>query len=353
MIVKGKHIIMRTTRGFTILALLMVFVVSCNKQDESNNGVYNGCGNNYNGDVTVSVFTMDPCEITTTTVICGAQVTVSEGLFLSGIGICWSTQENPTAIDSHFSTHPFNLSYTCTITDLVPTTVYHVRAYAFRDTVYYYGEDKCFITDEIGSGNGSYCGHDYVNLGLPSGTLWATCNVGANAPEDYGDYFAWGETTTKTWFSWNNYKYCYDGNYHKLTKYCQRSDYGNNCFTDNLTTLQSCDDAATANWGNGWCIPSTDQWQELRDNTTCVWTTQNGVYGRLFTAKNLSTLFLPATSTDVLEKGNNGYYWSSIINVEQPYDAVSFDLEKTYCEYWPNCNGRSRGISVRPVCYLE
>ena len=117
--------------------------------------------------------------------------------------------------------------------------------------------------------------HTYVDLGLPSGTLWATCNVGANFPEEYGDYFAWGETQPKDTYNWSTYKYA-NGDYDKLTKYCNRSDYGNNGFTDNLTALQTGDDPATANWGSGWRRPSKAQWDELLANTTNQWTAKNG-----------------------------------------------------------------------------
>ena len=103
-------------------------------------------------------------------------------------------------------------------------------------------------------GGNTYNGHEYVDLGLPSGTLWATCNVGADTPEGYGDYFAWGETTPKTTYNWNTYKYCNGGEgLNTLTKYCSDSNFGYNGFTDNLTVLQLMDDdAATVNWGSGW-----------------------------------------------------------------------------------------------------
>lgn len=143
------------------------------------------------------------------------------------------------------------------------------------------------------SGSGTYNGHAYVDLGLPSGTLWATCNVGADTPEGFGDYFAWGETTPKTTYNWSTYQYC-NGDYDQMTKYCDRPDFGYNGFTDNLTVLQPMDDAATTNWGNGWCMPTDDQWGELLRKTTNQWTTRNGVNGRLFTASNGNSIFLPA-----------------------------------------------------------
>ena len=87
-------------------------------------------------------------------------------------------------------------------------------------------------------------GHEYVDLGLPSGTLWATCNVGANSPEEYGNHFAWGETTPKEFYSWGTYKWC-NGTANSLTKYCYDSKWGT---VDNNIELVHEDDAAHVNW---------------------------------------------------------------------------------------------------------
>jgi uncharacterized protein (TIGR02145 family) len=160
----------------------------------------------------------------------------------------------------------------------------------------------------------SFAQFDYVDLGLPSGLLWATCNVGANAPEDYGDYFAWGETQPKSDYRWDTYQYC-NGSENTLIKYCTNSEYGNNGYVDNLTTLLPEDDAATANWGEGWRMPTDGEWQELYNNTTMTWTQQNGVNGRLFTASNGNSLFLPAAGyrphSSLDYAGSYGDYWSS------------------------------------------
>ena len=175
-----------------------------------------------------------------------------------------------------------------------------------------------------GSGNGNANGHAYVDLGLPSGTLWATCNVGATTPEGYGNYYAWGETTTKSTYEWSTYRYC-NGSSFKLTKYCNSSSYGYNGFTDNLTTLQFSDDAARANWGGDWRMPTRAEWNELLNNTTNTWTMQNGVYGRKFTASNGNSLFLPAAGVhydgSLSSAGSKGYYWSSSLYTDNPYDA--------------------------------
>lgn len=155
--------------------------------------------------------------------------------------------------------------------------------------------------------------HEYVDLGLPSGTLWATCNVGANAPEEYGDYFAWGETAPKEVYSWETYKWC-KGSHDTMTKYCTQNDFGFNGFTDGKTELDPNDDAATANWGSSARMPSIEQIQELMESCTWKWTTRNGVYGELGTGPNGNTIFLPAASERHNDSfgtpGHNGYYWS-------------------------------------------
>ena len=199
--------------------------------------------------------------------------------------------------------------------------------------------------------NGGGASHEYVDLGLPSGTLWATCNVGADTPEGYGDYFAWGETTPKNTYDWTTYQYC-NGTSGKLTKYCSKSDYGYNGFTDNLTTLLPEDDAATANWGSDWRMPTQAEWQELYNNTTHTWTTQNGVNGRLFTASNGNSLFLPAAGyrwTDEIDGvGSYGYYWASSLNSVSPYYAWYFYFY-SYSAYVNYFSDRYYGLSVRAV----
>ncbi len=194
---------------------------------------------------------------------------------------------------------------------------------------------------------------DWVDLGLPSGILWATRNVGATSPEDYGDYFAWGETSPKSVYDWSTYRYC-NGSYNTLTKYCSNSSYGYNgfTFTDNLTTLQAGDDAATANWGGGARTPTATEWRELINNTTSQWTTQNGVYGRRFTSSNGRSIFLPAAGcrwvSSLYDAGSYGFYWSSSLSTSGPSSAwgLDFDSGDVSTDYY---YGRYYGLSVRPV----
>ena len=182
-------------------------------------------------------------------------------------------------------------------------------------------------------------GHTYVDLGLPSGLLWATCNIGAETPEDYGDYFAWGETQPKSDYSWSTYQY---GDGSTFTKYTG---------SDGLTTLLPEDDAATANWGSGWRMPTQAEWQELLNYTTHIWTTQNGVTGRLFTATNGNSLFLPAAGyrygTSLNNAGTGGHYWSSSLITVSPIYAWSLDINSVNCGM--NDCYRVNGFTVRPV----
>ena len=177
-----------------------------------------------------------------------------------------------------------------------------------------------------------------------------TCNVGANSPEEYGDYFAWGETQPKDTYNWSTYQYCM-GNSNTLTKYCTDASYGYNGFTDNLTTLLPEDDAATANWGSDWRMPTQEEWQELYDNTTVTWTTQNGVNGRLFTASNGNSLFLPAAGyrydSNLYDAGSWGNFWSSSLYTVSPYSAWYFYFGSVDCDMYND--DRSCGQSVRGV----
>ncbi len=164
-------------------------------------------------------------------------------------------------------------------------------------------------------------GHEYVDLGLPSGTLWATCNVGASTPEEYGDYFAWGETEPKTNYNWATYKWC-NGRDSTLTKYCNNSVFGT---VDNKNELMLGDDAAYVNWGSSWRMPSDDQRQELLNNCTWLWTTRNGVNGYLVTGPNGKTIFFPAAGyryySSLYSAGSNGRYWTCDINGTRPNTA--------------------------------
>lgn len=209
--------------------------------------------------------------------------------------------------------------------------------------------------EEENGGKGLKGKHEYVDLGLPSGTLWATCNIGASSPEEYGGYFAWGETegfsSGKTNFSWDTYKWCY-GSSSSLTKYNTSSSNGS---VDNKTELDLEDDAAYVNWGRDWRMPSIEQFRELYNSsyTTTEWTTQNGVNGLKITSKaNDNSVFLPAAgyryNSSLSRAGSNGYYWSRTLNSGSPIYSRSLDFYSSYI-YSGDRGYRFEGRSVRPV----
>ena len=199
----------------------------------------------------------------------------------------------------------------------------------------------------------------HVDLGLPSGTLWASYNIGASKPEDYGDYFAWGETTGKADYSWSTYTYSNEAS--RLTKYCTDKYYGLNGFVDNLTELELSDDAAYVNWGSQWRMPSREQFDELINSeyTTTEWTTLNGVYGLLITSKtNSNSIFLPAAGgryygTSSNDAGVKGSYWSRTLYTDENGPCYAWTLlfysSKTITDYYM----RDEGRSVRPVTVKE
>ena len=196
-------------------------------------------------------------------------------------------------------------------------------------------------------------GHEYVNLGLS--VKWATCNVGAERPEDYGDYFAWGEVEPKDTYNWSTYKYC-NGTYDSMTKYCNKRSYGKDGFIDNKTLLVLSDDAATVNWGGAWRMPTEVEFKELVDNCVWSWTNEKGVYGyrvrSLISGYSDCSIFLPAAGFMDGETLYGvklcGLYWSNSFFVDRPNNIsfMGFSSDNVGC----NGNYRYYGKSVRPVC---
>ncbi len=192
-------------------------------------------------------------------------------------------------------------------------------------------------------------GHEWVDLGLS--VKWATCNVGATTPEEYGDYFAWGEVEPKEYYDWSTYKYC-DGSSLTLTKYCTIVNYGKDGFTDTKTVLDPEDDAATVNWGGAWRMPTLEEQEELVNNCTWTWTTQNGVDGRKVTGPNGNSIFLPAAGCmnegTLYAAGSSGNYWSSSLLADRPSYAYYVFFYSDDVD-WPIYD-RYQANSVRPVC---
>ena len=205
---------------------------------------------------------------------------------------------------------------------------------------------------------GSFNGHEWVDLGLPSGLKWATCNMGALSPEDYGDYYAWGETSPKSEYLWGNYRFRESGDaiYNvTFSKYNTKDERGS---VDNKTQLDYSDDAARVNWGGNWRMATFAEWEELKTQCDWTWTTQGGKNGYKVTSKmNGDSIFLPAAGfrdsgypgdTDLINGGIHGYYCSSTLYTEYPYGSRGVDFGSSGVRM--SAYGvRYNGESVRPV----
>ena len=228
--------------------------------------------------------------------------------------------------------------YLIKIDGLKPETTYRYRAFVLYDGTYSYGQYREFTTNDE---NGGSTDEKWVDLGLPSGIKWAAYNIGANTPTEYGKYFAWGETTTKSYYGEENYKFCHEGSdgsyvYDDMEDFSGNKDY----------------DAATANWGYPARTPTMEECMELYQNCEWKWVTKNGVNGILFTGHNGKTIFLPASGSfewdSTSEVGSYGMYWTST-----PYryrlgssSFMMFDYEMITSEGSMNS---FLGLTIRPV----
>lgn len=207
---------------------------------------------------------------------------------------------------------------------------------------------------------GTLNGHKWVDLGLPSGVLWATCNIGASDSLEKGDYFAWGEVEPKEDYLWETYKWSNDRD--KLTKYCNNPRYGYKSFVDSITAIEPCDDAATVNWGAGWRTPTVEDFEELLDVCKWDWKEEfidqpNGLPlvmngGYLVTGPNGNSIFLRPTGFKCpgIQDSHIGYYWTKTLRSDwYPYSLTFTRQGHSYNHiyYW---SSRIYGIPIRPVC---
>lgn len=197
---------------------------------------------------------------------------------------------------------------------------------------------------------GTKNGYEWVDLGLS--VKWATCNVGANKPEEYGDYFAWGEINSKEVYTLSTYIWSNGASNlssSSLTKYNNDKNLGS---VDYKMQLELSDDAARAHWGGSWRTPSIAEWRDLWTFCSWKWTTQNGVNGYKVTSKNGNSIFLPAAGCRNKDyysgQGTSGLYWSNELVSDSPWCVVTLSLTSDNLQ-WVNPY-RSRGQSVRPVC---
>ena len=274
-----------------------------------------------------TVTTSEVTDITVISAVCGGEVTSDGNVAVTSRGVCWSTEQNPTIEDSKTTDGDGVGVFTSNISELSQGTTYYVRAYAVNEMGVAYGEEVSFSTT---STEGTTNGHDWVDLGLPSGLKWATCNVGATAPEQYGDYYSWGEVETKTAYNSNNCS----------TMYQQIDDFSGDPQYD----------VARKKWGDAWRMPTKEEQEELLNNCTWELTTINGFSGYKVTGPNGNSIFLPAAGyyydTYVNFDGYYGGYWSSTPHedTDSAYYLGFDDKEQRENAYY-----RSDGQSVRAV----
>lgn len=299
-------------------------------------------GTNYGEQITVTtneglpvVTTHAPTDIVVNAASAGGYIISNSGYAITARGICYSTAENPTTDDSRIEVGNGVGRFYTRITGLSKNTTYYVRAYASNINGTVYGEQRTFTTQDYEQ----ICGHDYVDLGLPSGLKWATHNIGADNPWDYGNYYAWGETSTKEFYRENNSR-----------------TFGNRAIED-ISRIPDYD-AAAANWKCTWRIPTKDEMIELVENCAFELTSVNGKNGALFTGSNGNTLFLPAAGG--LEYGEppcdglRGYYWTSTVyhasTLEGRYSyTLFFHIDSNNPQAFLHIALRYLGIPIRPV----
>jgi len=325
-------------------------------------------GNTYYG--SVSSFTTSQGELVTTgdaTDITYYSATISSSFrnsyitSFSELGVQYSDSkeflENNRGLATLTSAVTSGNVFTVSLDGLSEQTTYYYRAYVKTSQTTYYGETKSFTTATYTFNSN---GHEYVDLGLPSGTLWATMNVGASKPEHFGDYYAWGETTTKTSYTEDNYKW----------KGLTKEELVSRGIVSEIRTsnssyiycLTASYDVAALKWGGDWRMPTSNEISELERYTNTTATTQNGVYGFLLTStQNQKSIFLPAggywrgaeffnySNTSRYPNCYYASYWSSELSNYDNSNAYDIHMDTYDMRSIGSRNERCYGVPVRPV----
>lgn len=287
-------------------------------------------------------------EVKRTSAILSASVQ-TEGLDAResiNVGFAWSTSKAALCADGSYESTETSVRnvtdgvYSASLSGLSEGTTYYYASFTELGGVYVFSSVKDFETEVF-----VHKAAESIDLGLS--VKWASYNVGAESPEEYGGYYAWGETEEKSDYSWSTYKWC-NGSYDTQIKYCTDSYYGT---VDNKTILEPEDDAATVNWGGNWRMPTLSEMEELMNECDWVWTSVNGVNGYLVTGSTGNSIFLPAAGcrygTDVSYRGSLGYYWSATLYDYNSRDACYLFFNDGGCVWGRDY--RSNGRPVRPV----
>ena len=276
-----------------------------------------------------TVITAEVTDITQSSAISGGEVISDGGVEVIARGLCWSTSQNPT-IENDTTIVGNGLGvFVSDIAVLTENTTYYMRAYATSAHGTAYGEEKCFTTLKVEIG-GDINGYEWVDLGLPSGLKWSIHNIGASIPEEYGNYYAWGEIETKTEYTVEN----------SVTHGVHMSDISGDAEYD----------AARANWGSTWRLPTKADHEEIIEYCTWIWLKHNDVWGYRIIGTNGNYIFIPASGylrgTSVYGDGECAGYWNS-----KPSDdkskSLSLGINSSIKQLFSS--DRYAGQTIRPV----
>ena len=265
------------------------------------------------------------------------------------IGVCYSKNNTIPTIKDDCQTLGSSMgSCTFTLSSLISGTTYYYRIYVKFGEEAFYG-DVCSVktlgTKPVDNSK-TINGHNFIDLGLPSGLLWAETNIGATTAADDGNYYAWGETTTKDTYNLSTYKY-YDSGYTKYTS------------TDGKTVLDNEDDAAYVNWGSSCRMPTETEFEEICNTDNCTWTWTNKTSSsnetingyEVTSKKNGNCIFLPASgffrNSDLDLHGSFGDYWSS--TPSSYYSSSGSSIYFSSGNFYSSSGYRIYGYTVRPV----
>lgn len=287
------------------------------------------------------VTTLDASNVTSSSAIISATIPEGEDLVESCGFYVWTYGKYP---DKYMAI--YSKSYRCEIQNLVPGVRYYYKAFVANEKKENVGETKSFVATRLKEN-----GHEYVDLGLPSGALWATQNLGADSEYDAGDYYAWAEVEPKTSFSIDNYKYVTKTVKEEYGQTVNYYDYNKYIPEDGLEELLTIDDAATYSWGDNWRMPSDEQIKELCEK--CIWKSEiiNGCDAYVIIGPSGAELILPLKGyyrtlggDDFID--NETYYWSRTV---RRLRASVYSLELTSQSVSQNTLCRSSGALIRPI----
>ena len=288
-----------------------------------------------------TVLTSSVSDVSYVSAIVNCEVTADGGATITERGVCYSTSSNPTTDDLTKTSYGRTGTYNVKLSGLASGETYYVRAYAINSEGTSYGKVLSFKTKVLT--------YEAVDMGLS--VKWATFNVGATAPEEYGNYFAWGETAPKEEYTWANYKHCL-GSAHSLSKYNSSSTFGR---VDNKEFLEPEDDAATVNWGGSWRMPTIDEMKELSENCGWAITTVNGISGYKVTSYETgNSIFIPGAGFKSGSELISGTVPYAYLWVNKSYNAAAAAFTATGlglgCKSYNSVSEKHFGLSVRPVC---